>query len=80
MIIKYYQGGKLTSRIKNIPQTQYKISGPYGAGLKLYPQYSGHIVIITGGTGILPFLDLLDYIYRNLILNLLAKSFGEAQV
>ena len=50
------------------------IRGPYGLGLGIDPKSKGHFVIIGGGTGILPFLDLFF-----MLLKKITYSYFEAQ-
>jgi NAD(P)H-flavin reductase len=39
--------------------------GPYGYNFAFSKQdLNGHFVLIAGGTGLFPFLDLLDYLLR----------------
>ena len=50
-------------------ETEYSIKGPLGMGLGLYPSInaknlSGTHVAFVGGTGIIPFLDLVGYLIR----------------
>jgi len=39
------------------------IEGPMGQGLNISPLKAGTVVIIAGGTGILPFLDFFYYLF-----------------
>lgn len=55
-------------------QGKYKILGPYGVSFGLPEQ--GHFAIICGGTGLLPFLDLLDYFLRYTIYEALLRVAG----
>ena len=50
------------------------IAGPFGRGFSLKPDAEGHVLIIAGGTGILPFLDLLDYLLKKALSMSLQKS------
>ena len=45
----------------------FKISGPFGRGLELHEDIQGDFVIISAGTGILPFVDLLDFLLKKAI-------------
>jgi len=51
------------------------IQGPFGVSFGL-PE-SGHFVIICGGTGLLPFLDLLDYFLKYTVYEALRNTSGE---
>jgi len=41
---------------------QVVIKGPFGFGLNLPKVLKGNFVLVAGGTGILPFLDLLYFV------------------
>ena len=45
----------------------FKIFGPYGMGLELKEDSNGTHVIYCIGTGILPFLDLLDFLLKKAV-------------
>ena len=50
------------------------IKGPYGLGLELKPDSVGKYILFAGGTGILPFLDLLDFLLKKSIFMALVKK------
>ncbi len=59
--------------------TKFHVKGPMGKGLNL-KQTGGTHIALTGGTGVLPFLDLVAYMIRynlGLIDNLQSTSFIE---
>jgi hypothetical protein len=60
-MIKRYEQGTVS---KEVHQGFISIEGLYGVGLRIVP---GSNVIITGGTGILPFLDLFDLLLKKAI-------------
>lgn len=65
-VIKTYPGSSALSNIlsvKNIGHN-FKIEGPIGNGYGLQAGFSGKCVLISGGTGILPFVDLLDFLFK----------------
>ena len=82
LIIKAYDRPKALSQIlKNTPkQSKIKITGPVGQGLPLPSNFSGTIAIIAAGTGILPFIDLLDLLYKKAIFEVLKKTGKEASL
>ena len=47
--------------------TEWTIDGPFGKGLELTPQSKGHYVMLSAGTGFLPFADLLDFLLKKAI-------------
>ena len=53
---------------------EYYIEGPYGTSLGL-PEH-GKIVLICGGTGLFPVLDLLDYFLKKTVYELLLQQHG----
>jgi hypothetical protein len=42
----------------------YEITGPYGLGLELNETSNGTHYVICNGTGVLPFLDLFDFLLK----------------
>ena len=54
------------------------ISGPFGRGFSLKHDAQGHVLIVAGGTGILPFLDLLDYLLKKALAMSLQKAGKDA--
>ncbi|KAL4511865.1 hypothetical protein ABPG72_012710 [Tetrahymena utriculariae] len=60
----------------------YYISEPVGHGLEIDENSDGEHIIFAAGTGILPFLDLFDYLLRKLLYTILLERFGfkEAQI
>lgn len=57
-------------------QEKYDLQGPMGMGLELTGLSNGTHVIFCGGTGILPFVDLLDYLLKKCIYHVLLNKFG----
>lgn len=48
----------------DIPEgTRLCMKGPMGPGLHLTPNTSGRCIAIGGGTGVIPFLDLVELLY-----------------
>lgn len=69
LIIKIYNfPGALSLNIsKQKLNTNIKIEGPYGEGLKFKENNNKHLVFIVGGTGILPIIDFIDLIFKKLV-------------
>jgi len=66
--MKKYDNGILTPRlIDKIPFT-LQISAPRGEGLRMSQTKKGHIIIVTGGTGLYPFCDLIDLLFKTYLL------------
>ena len=65
-MMKIYTNGKLTSGLKSVDfvNTSVQISIPRGRGLQLDTTAPGRIVIVAGGTGLFPFSDLIDLLYK----------------
>lgn len=53
---------------------KFSLRGPWGRGLELNRNTSGHVLIFGMGTGCLPFIDLLQFIVRKLINKTLNKQ------
>lgn len=68
LVIKNYNHPKAFSTfIHNNTEIQYFIRGNFGNGLELSKYSSGSYYIFAGGTGILPFMDLLEYLLKKAI-------------
>ena len=52
----------------------YTIEGPIGRSIKIPEGFKGHIILIAGGTGILPFLDLLEFILKKAIYSICRRD------
>lgn len=55
----------------------YQVSGPLGQGIQLTGADSGNIVLFAGGTGLFPFLDLLDFMLKKALVTALVRVRGE---
>lgn len=65
LLIKYYdREGSFTKKLYNSLGTVVNIRGPKGRGLCLEAVPSGDVAIIAGGTGLFPFLDLIDLLFK----------------
>ncbi|KAL4471634.1 hypothetical protein ABPG74_008527 [Tetrahymena malaccensis] len=60
----------------------YYISEPVGHGIEIDENSDGEHIIFAAGTGVLPFLDLFDYLLKKLLYTILLERFGfkEAQI
>ncbi|CAD8106829.1 unnamed protein product [Paramecium primaurelia] len=76
MIIKYYDSQNGFSKyIHNHKGEYYDIQGPYGPPHGIPNR--GKIVIISGGTGIFPFLDLLDFLLKSITYSITLNKYGK---
>jgi len=80
LIIKRYNYPKALSNVifnnqKN--KIKYNIEGPYGTGLGIQPDSKGLHVIVCGGTGILPFLDLIDFMFKKIAYEIILTKNGK---
>lgn len=69
LMFKKYPGGKFTSNIVQGPVNKIVLSENKGEGLQLANTYPGRIVIVAGGTGLFPFSDLIDLLYKEQLIN-----------
>jgi NAD(P)H-flavin reductase len=78
MMLKVYKGGKLTEPLQacNFSDARIKFSIPRGSGLELDATRSGRIVVVAGGTGLFPFSDLIDLLYKT---HLIEKGHEDSQ-
>lgn len=63
-MIKAYPKGQLTQHITDKPVNAIILSESKGEGLQLPDTKPGKIIIVAGGTGIFPFCDLIDLLYK----------------
>ncbi|CAD8152660.1 unnamed protein product [Paramecium octaurelia] len=76
LIIKKYESNfGFSQYIHSHLNEDYEIEGPYGPSLGL--PNKGRVVIVCGGTGILPFLDLLDFQLQSATYQIVKKKFGQ---
>lgn len=66
-MIKKYEKGKFTSKHLSMSQKSYELSHPHGFGLSLDSYAPGKIVMFSGGTGFYPFSDLIDLLYKSML-------------
>ena len=64
VIKKYDTPGALSAVLHESSSTSFSVIGPHGKGLQLNDKSTGSYVIFVGGTGVLPFLDLFDFLLR----------------
>ena len=70
MMMKVYKDGKLTSALKTagFVNMSVKFSCPRGRGLELDDTKAGKIVVVAGGTGLFPFSDIIDLLFKTQII------------
>lgn len=55
-------------------KTKILLTGPFGRGLDLEPNFRGRCVILAEEGGFLPFIDLLDFLYKKAVYMALFKE------
>ena len=65
-MLKVYKDGKMTAALKaaNFRFFDIKVSKPRGRGLELDMTQPGRIVVVAGGTGLFPFSDIIDLLFK----------------
>ena len=78
-MMKVYNDGKLTSILRNsgFLNIGVKFSSPRGRGLELDTTNPGRIVVLAGGTGLYPFSDLIDLLYKDYMIKMKHKMSNE---
>lgn len=67
MVIKAYQVGGVSELLTQQDiQEHNRILGSYGRGLELSEHSEGLYTVLCAGTGVLPVLDLVYYMYTSL--------------
>jgi hypothetical protein len=68
VLFKVYDGGRFTEQlVKNIvgrQQVNLAVSEARGEGLGLARLQAGRVLIVAGGTGLYPFCDLIDLLFK----------------
>jgi NAD(P)H-flavin reductase len=65
LLLKVYKNGTLPNMLINHKADCLKLSPPKGLGLRLAELEKGTILILAGGTGLYPFSDIIDLLYKN---------------
>jgi NAD(P)H-flavin reductase len=69
LLVKFYDEGRFTNRwLKKWMKEPVTFSGSKGLGLQFDKLNSGTVVLIGGGTGINPYCDLIDLLFKNWLL------------
>lgn len=64
LTVRIYPTGKVSPWLSTLQSNdQVLLKGPFGAGLGLEPDWRGQALAIAGGTGVLPFLDLIELLW-----------------
>ena len=72
LLVKKYWKGRFTPELfqyRDESEKKYRLSCAKGKGLHLGDITKGTIVMVGGGTGINPFLDLIDLLFKDLLLD-----------
>ncbi len=70
IMLKVYEKGKFTAKIHkmDLNNARFQLSPPKGFGLELDATKPGRIVIVAGGTGLFPFCDIIDLLFKSLFM------------
>ena len=70
LLIKKYEKGLLTKQFieGNHNDMKLQLSSSRGEGLHFAELTPGKIIIVAGGTGLYPFCDLIDLLFKSLLL------------
>lgn len=63
-MFKTYAEGKFSEGIVKGPVTKIVISNSKGEGLQLTHTKPGRIIIVAGGTGLYPYSDFIDLLFK----------------
>ena len=64
VVKEYPPHGRMSTHIHSLdPNDSLTITGPLGPGLLLTPELTGHFIGFGAGTGVLPFLDLVEFLW-----------------
>ena len=66
LIFKVYPGGEMTNYLNSLQRGDIlHVQGPLGPGLLLH-EFKGNYLAFAGGTGLVPFLDLVYYAWQQI--------------
>ena len=65
MMFKVYPTGKFTEGITKGSVESVLLSGSKGEGLQLGQTRPGRIILVAGGTGLFPFSDFIDLLFKD---------------
>ena len=69
LMIKKYKGGQFTTAfLRDDFEGTVHVSRSRGRGLSLQDMPDGRIVLMAGGTGLFPFCDLIDLLYKSFLI------------
>lgn len=66
LLMKVYEEGTVPNMLVSRTAETIKLSPPKGLGLELADLPKGTVLIVAGGTGLYPFSDLIDLLYKDL--------------
>lgn len=70
LLMKRYDDGDFTSELLNSNfRKNINLSCAKGEGLALHEKKPGHIFIVAGGTGIYPFIDVIDLLFKRMLVD-----------
>lgn len=74
--VKQYEGKKPLSKklVSGDQGITYSVQGPIGRGIEIPANFNGHVLLIGAGTGILPFLDLLEFLLKKAIYSICKRE------
>ena len=75
-VIKRYESTDGISKTVHDMETgdTIKVEGPFGRGFILDEDLEGDVIIVAGGTGILPFVDFLNFLLKKAMARVLAEK------
>jgi NAD(P)H-flavin reductase len=65
LLFKRYPNGRFTPLLSKGAVDSLTLSEPRGEGLHLHELTPGKVVIVAGGTGLYPFSDLIDLLFKD---------------
>lgn len=68
-MVKKYPTGELSSTVIDSSDEHLQLSASRGQGLRFGDLKRGKIIIIAGGTGLFPFCDLIDLLFKSILLS-----------
>jgi NAD(P)H-flavin reductase len=64
IMFKVYEGGRFSEGMAKGPVTKLLLSESKGEGLQLAHTAPGKVILVAGGTGLFPFSDFIDLLYK----------------
>jgi NAD(P)H-flavin reductase len=68
LLVKMYPSGNLTRKLITGDSSKLQLSSLRGEGLRLAETAPGKVIVVAGGTGLFPFSDLINLLFKSTLI------------